>query len=142
MAPIWFFGHVVAMLGLHFAAPGLQWNVGASRWWGLPLTVAGFLLVVVGERRFRPVTTLAPYEAPSVLVTDGLHRYSRNPMYLGLLVSLVGGWIMLGSLSPGLAVVAFYALLRAYFIDHEERVMEARFGEAYRAYRRRVRRWL
>jgi len=122
--------------------PLLQWNLGASRWWGLPFAAGGFLLVVVGAGRFRGVTTLRPYEEPRVLVTDGLHRYSRNPMYLGLLVSVVGAWIMLGSLSPGLVLLFLYWLLRTRFIAYEEHVLEARFGNAYREYRRRVRRWL
>lgn len=143
MAPIWFFGHMVAMLALHFLAPIAQWNLGATRWLGLPPALGGFLLVLFGAGRFRRrSTTLRPYEEPGVLVTDGLHRYSRNPMYLGLLVSSFGAWIMLGSLSPGLAVLSLYWLLRHRFIAWEEYAMEARFGDAYRAYRQRVRRWL
>lgn len=142
MAPVWFLGHVLAMLVLHFAVPIAQWNLGASRWLGLPAALAGFALVAIGAGRFRRVTTLRPYEEPSVLVTDGLHRWSRNPMYLGLLVSLLGAWIMLGSLSPGLAIPSLYWLLRTRFIAYEEYAMEARFGDAYRRYRARVRRWL
>lgn len=142
MAPVWFFGHALAMLVLHFGVPIVQWNLGASRWLGLPVAGAGFALVAIGATRFRRVTTLRPYEEPSVLVTDGLHRWSRNPMYLGLLVSLLGAWIMLGSLSPALAIASLYWLLRTRFIAYEEYAMEARFGDAYRRYRARVRRWL
>lgn len=142
LAPIWFFGMLAAMLALHFSVPLFAWNLGASRWWGLPPAVGGLLLVVIGAGRFRGVTTLRPYEQPRVLVTDGLHRYSRNPMYLGLLVSALGAWIMLGTLSPGLVLPVLYWLLRTRFVAHEERVLEARFPDAYREYRRRVRRWL
>lgn len=141
-APGWFFVHLAAMLLLHFAVPLAHWNLGASRWWGLPFALAGFALVVVGAGRFRGTTTLRPYEEPAALVTDGLHAWSRNPMYLGLLVSALGAWIMLGSLSPGLAVASLYWLLRRRFIAYEEYAMEERFGEAYREYKRRVRRWL
>ena len=120
-----------------------QWNVGASRWWGLPPAVAGLLLVVVAAGRFhRRSTTLRPYAEPRELVTDGLHRYSRNPMYLGLLLSLAGAWVMLGTISPGLVIPPFYLLIRYRYVAHEERVMRERFGDAFRAYERRVRRWL
>jgi protein-S-isoprenylcysteine O-methyltransferase Ste14 len=142
LAPAWFFAHLVAMTVLHFALPIAQWNLGVTRWLGLPPAIGGFLLVAFGAGRFRRVTTLRPYEQPSVLVTDGLHRVSRNPMYVGLLLSLVGAWIMLGSLSPGLALPSLYWVLRYRFIAYEEYAMESRFGEAYQAYRRRVRRWL
>ena len=62
------------MLALHFALPLGQWNAGASRWLGLPFAVGGTALVLVGQGRFRGVTTLRPYEEPRVLVRDGLHR--------------------------------------------------------------------
>jgi protein-S-isoprenylcysteine O-methyltransferase Ste14 len=142
MAPAWFAGHLAAMVVLHFAWPVYQWNLGMSRWWGLPFALAGFACVVTSARRFAPVTTLRPYETPSVLITGGLHRVSRNPMYAGMLLSMVGGVVMLGSVTPALAVPAFAWLLSARFIAHEERVLEERFGEEYRAYRRRVRRWV
>lgn len=141
-APVWFFAHLCAMVALHYAAPLVQWNLGVTRWLGLPFAIGGFALVAVGAQRFRRVTTLRPYEEPSVLVSDGLHGYSRNPMYLGLLLSLLGAWIMLGSLSPVLALPSLVWLLRHRYVAYEEYAMEERFGEAYRAYKRRVRRWL
>lgn len=143
VAPFPFLAHLAAMLLLHVALPIGQWNVGASRWWGLPPAVAGLLLVVVAAGRFhRRSTTLRPYAEPRELVTDGLHRYSRNPMYLGLLLSLAGAWVMLGTISPGLVIPPFYLLIRYRYVAHEERVMRERFGDAFRAYERRVRRWL
>jgi protein-S-isoprenylcysteine O-methyltransferase Ste14 len=142
LAPSWFAAHLAAMVVLHFAWPVYQWNLGMTRWWGLPLAVAGCAVVVICARRFAPVTTLRPWEMPSLLVTGGLYRLSRNPMYAGMLLAMIGGVVMLGSLTPALAVPAFAWLLRTRFIAHEERVLAERFGDDYRVYRRRVRRWI
>ena len=130
------------MLALHFLWPGHRWNLGMTRWWGLPFALAGVVLVVGSARRFAARTTLRPGETPSELVTDGFHRYSRNPMYVGMGVALVGGFVMLGSLTPLLAVPLFFWCMRTRFIAYEEQVLERRFGEEYRAYKRRVRRFL
>lgn len=129
------------MLALHFLWPVHQWNLGMTRWWGLPLAVAGFVLVVESARRFAPRTTLRPDETPSLLVTDGFHRYSRNPMYTGMLISLVGGFVMLGSATPVLLIPLFFWCIRTRFIAYEEQMLESRFGDEYLAYRSRVRRF-
>ncbi|HPQ94387.1 MAG: isoprenylcysteine carboxylmethyltransferase family protein [Thiothrix sp.] len=85
---------------------------------------------------FRARTTpnpMRPHRA-SALVTGGLYRYSRNPMYLGMLV-------MLGSLTPGLVLPLFVRLINRVQILPEEAVLAGRFGAAYRDYCRQVRRW-
>ncbi len=142
LAPSWFFVHLACKLTLHFAWPVYRWNPCMSRWWGLPFALAGLVLVVASARRFARVTTLRPSETPSLLVTDGFNRLCRNPMYTGMLLSLVGAFVMLGSLTPVVAVPLFYGLIGRHFIAHEERVLEQRFGEEYLAYKRRVRRWI
>ena len=142
MAPSWFAGHLAAMVFLHFAWPLHHWNLGMTRWWGLPFALAGFAVVTLCAGRFARVTTLLPYETPSVLVTNGLYRVSRNPMYAGMLLAMVGGVVMLGSVTPALAVPLFYWIIRTRLVAHEERVLEERFGDEYRAYQRRVRRWI
>ena len=75
-------------------------------------------------------------------MTDGFHRYSRNPMYTGMLISLVGGFVMLGSATPVLLIPLFYWCIRTRFIAYEEQLLESRFGDEYRAYKRRVRRFI
>jgi protein-S-isoprenylcysteine O-methyltransferase Ste14 len=142
LAPSWFAAYVALMLALHFGWPVYQWNLGMSRWWGLPFALAGFVLVVASARRFSKVTTLRPQETPKSFVTDGFYRLSRNPMYTGMLLSLVGAFIMLGSLTPIVALPLFWWWIGRHFIAHEERVMEQQFGEQYLAYKRRVRRWI
>ena len=116
LAPYWFFAAVAAMVALHFLWPIHRWNWGMTRWWGLPFALVGFVLVAGSARRFASRTTLRPRETPRLLVTGGFHRYSRNPMYLGMLIALVGGFVMLGSVSPIGVIPLFYWLLRTRFI--------------------------
>lgn len=142
LPPVFYFATLAGMLILHFACPIAQWNLGMSRFVGLPFAVLGIVFVVTSVRQFRSVTTLMPFEQPSALVTGGFFRVSRNPMYTGLLLSIVGAVIMLGSVTPALAIPCFVAVMQKRFIAHEERVLERSFGETYRAYRKRVRRWL
>lgn len=142
LPPVYFFATLAGMLILHFAYPVVQWNLGMSRFAGLPFALLGIVFVVTSVRQFRSVTTLMPFEQPSALVIRGFFRVSRNPMYTGLLLSIVGAVIMLGSATPALGIPFFVAVMQTRFIVHEERVLERSFGEAYRSYRKRVRRWL
>ncbi|WP_116127243.1 methyltransferase family protein [Lewinella sp. IMCC34183] len=113
------------------------------RWLGLALLVAGVLLIVtVGLLLLRYRTEIHTFGEPRRLVTGGPFRFSRNPIYLGFVVSLLGAWCYLGSVSPLLGVVAFFLAANYWYIPfEEERLLEA-FGEAYRTYQRRVARWL
>ena len=79
--------------------------------------------------------------AATHLVTTGLYRYSRNPMYMGMLVMLVGWWVWLGSVTPILLLPAFIIILTKMQIEPEEQALEAHFGEQYLAYKRQVSRW-
>lgn len=85
--------------------------------------------------------TLAPIDPPCVLVVRGLYRYTRNPMYNGVLAVLLGEAWLFGS-----AAIVEYALVvlvafHAFVVLYEEPTLNARFPEAYRAYRRCVPRW-
>ena len=109
------------------------------------LVVAGFCVAVLGVASFRRArTTLNPLkpEKSSALVMSGIYRYTRNPMYLGLLLVLLG-W--LSFLENGLAYVflpVFILYMNRFQIDPEERALVSIFGQEFTAYRSKVRRWL
>ncbi|HXW36456.1 MAG TPA: isoprenylcysteine carboxylmethyltransferase family protein [Nitrososphaerales archaeon] len=114
------------------------------------LLLVGFLLLALGGsvaawalRIFGSVhTTTVPSEGSTTLVTWGPYRFSRNPMYLGLLLFFIGisfVSLSLWSIIPLLAVVCY---LNWVEIPGEERQLAGAFGEAYEDYRRRVRRWM
>jgi protein-S-isoprenylcysteine O-methyltransferase Ste14 len=93
--------------------------------------------------RFRQhETTVMPYEQSSALVTDGFYEYSRNPMYLAMLLLLVGVAWLLGSVTAFFPVPFMYLVLRYRVIPMEEKMLEETFGQEYLDYKRNVRRWL
>ena len=90
----------------------------------------------------RAGTEIHTFRMPRVLVTDGLFRHSRNPMYLGFLLVLAGLALVLGAAVPLLVVAAFALVVDRWYIRHEERALREAFGDAYDDYCGRVRRWL
>ena len=93
---------------------------------------------------FKKRTTVNPMKPSNTqgLVTTGLYKITRNPMYVGLLVILFGYGIWLGSLTPFLILPAFYWLITNMQIKPEERVLEEKFGQEYLDYKSKVKRWL
>ena len=87
-------------------------------------------------------TTLLPYEMPTTLVTIGPSRISRTPMYLGMAAILLGVAVWLGALASFASPALFAMVIEALFIPNEERKLEKIFGEKYREYKKKVRRWI
>jgi len=140
--PHYFLISLVAMLVLS-RLPGALLLPGRWNWLGLVPIVAGIALAVRASQLFaRAGTNIVPLTQSSALVIDGPFARTRNPMYLGMLLALTGFAIVLDSAWPWLVLPVFYAVIRLRFVRHEERLMEATFGDAYRAYRSRVRRFI
>lgn len=93
---------------------------------------------------FKKHTTPNPMKPENTtdLVTKGLYKVTRNPMYVGLLTILTGYAIWLGSLSPFFVLPLFYLLITEMQIKPEEDALEKKFGEKYLKYKNSVRRWL
>ena len=108
------------------------------------LFLFGFFFALYGNRLFaREGTEIDPLSpANRVLVTRGAFSISRNPMYVGMVFGLLGIAIYVGTLPFFLVAVAQFCILNYGFIPFEEEKMERQFGDEYRAYCKRVRRWL
>jgi len=133
---------LLAQIGVSFAPDPLAGAPWALRLVGGLVLLAGIALTVAGERGFKRVgTPVRPMSPPTTLVTDGVFRLSRNPMYLGLATILLGSALALSSAWAMLVVPVFVAWV-GRLIRHEERLLETTFGASYSAYRERVRRWL
>jgi protein-S-isoprenylcysteine O-methyltransferase Ste14 len=83
-----------------------------------------------------------PFQESSYLVTTGAYRICRHPMYLGFALILVGLSTLMGSVTPFLVVPPFIALIETTFVRVEEEMRAATFGDAWRGYKARVRRWI
>ena len=128
------------LLPLAFPAPAtgpLQLIIGGA------LILIGLALAAAGIRNFSRAGTPVPTNRPtSALVTTGIHGWTRNPIYLGLF--LIYGGIGIAMRSPWILILVLplAIAIRYGVVAREEAYLEQRFGDAYRDYKARVRRWL
>src|SRR5262245_12398988 len=128
------------LLPLPYPVPGIdlvRWIIGGS------LILIGLTLVATGIRNFSRAGTPVPTNEPTrALVTTGIHGWTRNPIYLGMFVLYVG--IGVAAESPWVLVLTLplAITIRYGVVAREEAYLERRFGDAYRDYKTRVRRWL
>jgi protein-S-isoprenylcysteine O-methyltransferase Ste14 len=143
LPPAYVLTAIVLMVALHFIAPAARlipspWNLLGI----IPLAV-GIVINVVADRAFhRAGTTVKPFQESSALITTGVYRLSRNPMYLGLVLIVLGIAVITGSLTPLVVVPAVALLFDRNFIAAEGRMLEERFGSVWLEYKKRVRRWM
>lgn len=110
---------------------------------GIILVLAGILVSAVSAGMFKKAHTgIRPFEEATALITGGFYRYSRNPMYLGMFLMLLGMVILLGEVVTLAPVLVFMFIIRNHFVLAEEQFMEAAFGQKYLEYKASVRRWL
>jgi protein-S-isoprenylcysteine O-methyltransferase Ste14 len=111
----------------------------------IALASVGLVVGLAGVVSFwRAKTTINPTTptATSVLVTSGVFRFTRNPMYLSLLLYLLAWAVYLSNLLALLFVPMFVLYINQFQIRPEERALSSLFGQEYAAYKERVRRWL
>ncbi len=143
MPPTYLFIAIVIMVALHFILPVA--TIGQTLWKlvGIVPLAAGLILNLVADRDFKKHrTTVKPFEESTALITAGVYRLSRNPMYLGFELILIGVALFLGSLTPFAVVILFPLLMEALFIRAEEQMLAQQFGRSWLAYKEEVRRWI
>jgi protein-S-isoprenylcysteine O-methyltransferase Ste14 len=134
---------LAASLLLHFLLPVHRIIFFPFNLTGLIPTVLGIYLNLSADNAFKRVnTTVKPFEESSVLIKNGVFRFTRHPMYLGMGMILLGLAMFLGTLSPYIAVLIFLLLIEKKFIKSEEQMLEMTFGREWLDYKRRVRRWI
>ena len=110
---------------------------------GIALILLGLTMTVGVRKRFSQANTeIHTFKKPRKLITNGLFGISRNPIYLGFTVSLIGVWILLGTLLPIAGCIIFILVTNYWYIPYEERTMEQTFGNEYKVYQSKVRRWI
>ena len=127
------------------AVPGLAWDMAARTVCAVVLGALGMGIAVAGVVSFiKARTTVNPLKpgAASSLVTTGLYRLSRNPMYLGDVVILIGWAVFLSNAVSFLLVSVFVLYINRFQIGPEEKALAGLFGAGYAVYQSRVRRWL
>jgi protein-S-isoprenylcysteine O-methyltransferase Ste14 len=143
MPPTYLLAAIALTVAVHFLVPLAAPLSFGWRFVGLlPLAIGG-LLNVAADREFKRVgTTVKPFQSSSSLVTHGVFRLTRNPMYLGMVFIVAGVALIEGSVSPWIVVCVLAVILDRVFIVPEEKMLRETFGDTYDAYSRRVRRCL
>jgi protein-S-isoprenylcysteine O-methyltransferase Ste14 len=110
---------------------------------GVALAVGGFVIIAMGTRRFAAAGTNIPPTLPTTaLVVDGIYGRTRNPLYLGTTLIYLGLSVAAGSLWAIGLLAPLLWVINVGVVAREERYLERKFGDAYRAYKARVRRWI
>lgn len=138
---------MVVLLGLSY---GVGWLYPISLDFGILGQICGWALLLGGVALLglaaglfrRKGTTVNPTKQPDQLVTDGLYRISRNPMYLGMLLILLGVPLVQASLLGFISPILFFLWMDRMIIPKEEQVIERFFGKLYQLYKTKTRRWL
>lgn len=135
----------LAMWFVSTVAPSFSWQMPYQQAVAFVLAIAGAIVAVLGVASFlRAGTTLNPTkpQATSALVNTGIYRFSRNPMYLGFLLALIGWALFLANLLALILVPAFVMYMNRFQITPEERALAAMFGIEFTSYKQKVRRWV
>ena len=141
--PLWLLITILLMTGLDRWLPLAEVVPPGFRVIGWLPIVAGIAVVLWCARLFRKAATpIRPGEKPRSLVTHGPFAHSRNPIYVSMFAGLLGVALLLGSLSSFAGLPIFIAIIARGFVPMEEAALEQAFGEDFRAYCGRVRRWI
>lgn len=141
--PIWLVLGLISIFALNEFLPGPRFTSILSQVLGGVLLVIGlWLLVSAGGLFGRAGTDVVPFRNVSTLITEGVYRYTRNPMYLGMLMVLLGCAVTVGSTWALVVPVLFGIIIEWRFIRAEEAMLHQLFPETFPAYCERVRRWI
>lgn len=135
----------LAMLLLGFSNLGPALPIPFRSWIALAILFTGLTLIGMGGYGFRRAnTTISPVnpEQATQLVTAGIYRFSRNPMYVGFFLWLAACAVAIGALINLLLLPVFIVLVNRLYITPEEQALEALFGDQFSRYKKKVRRWL
>ena len=134
-----------AMVGVSKIFPALKFSLSGSTALGIGLGIIGLSSGIMGVMQFKKAqTTPNPKEIDKAtsLVTSGIYQYTRNPMYLGLVLMLLGWALYLSHFLAFILIPLFMMYITRFQIQPEERMMTQKFGQHYQAYLEKVRRWI
>lgn len=128
---------------IHFLVPLPAVYLYSSIIIAASLGVIGFAVMMWAWWQFeKHEVAICPTDATDHLITDGVYRFTRNPMYLGMIMMIFGIAVFFGTLPFYAAVAAYFAIINWAFCPYEEEKLVRVFGREYEDYRSRVRRWL
>ena len=141
--PAWILPCLVLMFILDSFFPMYEWLLSPWHYLSfIPIIISLLILGAASKRLARANTTLAPFGDATHLVTHGIYHYSRNPMYLGMALILLGCALFFGSITALIPVIIYMCIIQTLFIFPEEKRLLAAFGTDYEQFCQQVRRWI
>jgi len=142
--PLIYLGGILIGLALNrWWRPWPIFATTAPRWSGLVLVVAGAAIIVAGRKALVAAeTNVNPFKPTTAIVSSGPFRFTRNPLYLSMTIIYLGLALAANTWWSFLLLVPVLLLIHFGVVTREERYLERKFGESYRGYRLRVRRYL
>lgn len=132
---------VVLGLLVAFHPPGLEMRSDRPMPWDVPLILAAALMLWLHYPFTRVHTMRLWSSTPDVMLTDGPHRYSRNPVFLGVFLLLLAGALFVNTWCALLVPFVFWIAAQFWLVPAHERARRARFGDQFDEYSGKVRRW-
>jgi protein-S-isoprenylcysteine O-methyltransferase Ste14 len=130
-------------MALHWLTPLGSQRVFPSSILAVTIGLSGFLVMMWAWWQFKQQeVAICPTETTVRLITDGIYRYTRNPMYLGVTMMLLAVALEVGTIPFFVAATGFFLVIQLVFCPYEEAKLQRTFGAEYRRYVGRVRRWL
>jgi protein-S-isoprenylcysteine O-methyltransferase Ste14 len=143
LPPVYLLLFLLLAVGLHFIYPVKRIIRPPYTYSGIALIVLGVVFSFWAEALFKKKkTAIKPFEDPTKLEVSGPFVISRNPMYLGMAIILLGTSVLLGSLIAFISPIGFVIVMNVIFIPFEEQNLEKIFGKEYLDYKQKVRRWI
>lgn len=137
------YGLLFAAILLHFITKPKFYVTPPFNYLGLFFILDGGSLIWWSRRLFMSSgTPVSCAETPARLITEGIYKTIRHPMYVGSVIVCAGIWVLIGSWPFFCVPLALFVIFDRIYIPREEKIMEERFGEEYVLYKKSTRRWL
>lgn len=141
--PLFYLSALIVSSVLHWFYPLPIFASMMPRLLGLPLVIAGLSIIATGRRLMESHgTNIRPTKPTTAIIQTGIYRYSRNPLYLSLTLTYCGLALLINTWWAFLFLPLVLLPMHFFVVLREERYLENKFGDAYREYRARVRRYL
>jgi protein-S-isoprenylcysteine O-methyltransferase Ste14 len=140
--PVYFIASLGLTALLYYLLPSLHRISQPLNLSGLFLIFSGAALNILAHGLFHKHRTPHNFGLPVFLIEEGIFRYTRNPMYLGMALITFGNALCWGNIAGFVPPALFWLILQFYLVPAEEKRLKALFGQAYDAYGKRVHRWI
>jgi len=140
--PVWFLAVIILLAAARLLFPGLNIIVFPYNLIGLPICAIGIYLIAAAMKLFSRHNTAHNFDASAKVIDEGVFGLTRNPMYAGKVLFLVGLTVLAGNLIGFAGPLIFFLLMHFVFIPFEEKKLEDELGASYLEYKTKVRRWL